>query len=116
VVITVLNVAGAWDAARRGLDIGLQDAEEAAALRAAGVQVEAWEQYGIDGGSEYGEADRPMVSIDKISERVPAVLNLESTHKALARFLPTPAFPPPADFGYSAYLSVLTAIDDLTRI
>ncbi|KAK0543243.1 hypothetical protein OC846_006487 [Tilletia horrida] len=106
---------GAWDAARRGLDIGIQDVEEEAAMRAAGFAMDRWDQYGDHGADGNDEAEPAGVSIQSISSNVPDIRNAEKTHHILATFLPRPAFPPPADFGLGAYLNVLRAIDELTR-
>ncbi|KAK0565810.1 hypothetical protein OC861_003548 [Tilletia horrida] len=48
---------GAWDAARRGLDIGIQDVEEEAAMRAAGFAMDRWDQYGDHGADGNDEAE-----------------------------------------------------------
>ncbi|CAD6977434.1 unnamed protein product [Tilletia controversa] len=104
---------GAWDAARRGYDVGLLDMAERAAMQEVGLDIEGWEDYGLDGWRSERQGEQPHVRVDRISERVPPVLNEPSTHAALRLLLPYPPFPPPADFGLTAYLDVLDAINDL---
>ncbi|CAD6934661.1 unnamed protein product, partial [Tilletia caries] len=104
---------GAWDAARRGYDVGLLDMAERAAMQEVGLDIEGWEDYGLDGWRSERQGEQPHVRVDRISEWVPPVLNEPSTHAALRLLLPYPPFPPPADFGLTAYLDVLDAINDL---
>ncbi|KAK0570100.1 hypothetical protein OC861_000242 [Tilletia horrida] len=103
---------GAWSAARRGVDVGMMDREEVDEMRKAGYHSVPMDLYGVEAdGSE--RIERPQVTIDKISERVPAILNEPATHERLKRLLPAKAFPPPADFGLSTYLAVLDALDQM---
>ncbi|CAD6937243.1 unnamed protein product [Tilletia controversa] len=107
-------VLGAWSAARCGHDVGLLDEAERQAMREARQHGMAWEDYGAEGDIQANSnSQQPHVQVDKISERVPPVLNDAATHQYLRQLLPDPPFPPPSDFGLSVYVSVLEAIDEI---
>ncbi|KAK0519507.1 hypothetical protein OC835_007501 [Tilletia horrida] len=105
---------GTWDATRRGYDVGFLDEAEKLALQEAHHGIEDWQDYGTEGDDGHRpSSEQNQVHLDKLSERVPPILNAGSTHDALRSLLPVEPFPPPSDFGLAAYLAVLDAINDL---